>query len=77
MKERPQLNRLIDYYRSCYQLDTRALNVSHAFAKTGGLYTLVDTLEVFSREGYLYPLPTEVGEAFEKCLAEDGHEKAH
>ncbi|MFK8058289.1 MAG: DEAD/DEAH box helicase [Saprospiraceae bacterium] len=70
------LNRLVAYYRSCYQLDTGALHVSHAFAKTGGLHTFVDSLDLFQREGTLFPLPTEVGQAFEESLNKDGQEKA-
>ncbi len=50
--------------------------MSHAFAKTNGLHTLVDTLDVFNREGYLYPLPTEIGKEIELALSKDGHEKA-
>lgn len=61
-------NRLVSYYRSCYQLDAGSLQVSHAFAKTNGLYVPVDTLEPFRRDGSLYPLPTDIGKAFEASL---------
>jgi len=69
------LPNIIDYFRSCYQVDFRAVNIFNFFGKKVEQQLVLDNAQLLSGKLLQYPISTKWGEEMEKTLAIHSQEK--
>ena len=70
-----KLSNAIDYFKSCYQVDLRAISIFNFFGKKVEQQLILDNAQLLTGKLLQYPISTKWGEEMEKTLALHSQEK--
>ena len=72
----PSLTNIIDYFKSCYQVDFKAISIFNFFGKKVEDQLILNSAELLSGKLIQYPIDSNWGEKMEQQLALHSQEKA-